>query len=436
MKNGFVIKLALVALLLLGMVGIAHAQVVPLPTRLELYGGQVKVFSSNRPIERVAVGNGDLIDVTTIDRRQIVVIAGAGQRGFTTLHVWYDDGGQRSIDVDVGTADPTGTSSVVREMLGVGTAAQVADLGGHVVVSGELTAEESARVQAITKLYPNVVDLSSADLVGMQPMIQMDVRIMEFKRDKLRELGIRWDSVIDGPSGGAIKDFSSSFFRILPDGSPFEGIDLPARINPMQTYFGIATSITSRINLLAQTGNAWELAAPQLSARSGGQASFLAGGEVPIPIAGAFGSTNVEFKDYGIKLDIAPVVNGNGEISTTVSTEVSKIDPSVAVGGVPGFLTRRTDTELNVRDGQTIVISGLVDIAGAKGFSGIPGLANIPVLGRLFRSDDFQAGRTDLVVFVTPRVIHPDHPANLEAIEKSNRMLEDFKQAIGGDIFD
>lgn len=436
MKNGFVIKLALVALLLLGMVGIAHAQVVPLPTRLELYGGQVKVFSSNRPIERVAVGNGDLIDVTTIDRRQIVVIAGAGQRGFTTLHVWYDDGGQRSIDVDVGTADPTGTSSVVREMLGVGTAAQVADLGGHVVVSGELTAEESARVQAIIKLYPNVVDLSSADLVGMQPMIQMDVRIMEFKRDKLRELGIRWDSVIDGPSGGAIKDFSSSFFRILPDGSPFEGIDLPARINPMQTYFGIATSITSRINLLAQTGNAWELAAPQLSARSGGQASFLAGGEVPIPIAGAFGSTNVEFKDYGIKLDIAPVVNGNGEISTTVSTEVSKIDPSVAVGGVPGFLTRRTDTELNVRDGQTIVISGLVDIAGAKGFSGIPGLANIPVLGRLFRSDDFQAGRTDLVVFVTPRVIHPDHPANLEAIEKSNRMLEDFKQAIGGDIFD
>src|SRR5690606_9802659 len=295
---------------------------------------------------------------------------------------------------------------------------------------------ESARVQAITKLYPNVVDLSSPDLVGMQPMILMDVRIMEFKRDKLRDLGIRWDSVIDGPSGGAIKDFSSSFFRILPDGSPFEGIDLPARINPMQTHFGIATSITSRINLLTQTGNAWELASPQLSARSGGQASFLAGGEVPIPVGGAFGSTNVEFKDYGIKLDIAPVVNGNGEISTTVATEVSKIDPSVAVAGIPGFLTRRTDTELNVRAGQTIVISGLSDIAGAKGFAGIPGLANIPGLGRLFRSDDFQAGRTDLVVFVTPRVVHPDDPLNLEAIEKSDRMLEDFKQAIGGDIFD
>jgi len=436
MQNGILGKLVLAAVLLLGISGIIHAQAVPLPARLELYGGQVKVFASNRPIERVAVGNGDLIEVTTIDRRQVVVIAGAGQRGFTTLHVWYDDGGQRSIDVSVNTADPNGTSSVVRQMLGAGTAARVADVEGHVVISGELTAEEAARVQAITKLYPNVVDLSSPDLVGMQPMILMDVRIMEFKRDKLRELGIRWDSVIDGPSGGAIKDFSSSFFRILPDGSPFEGIELPARINPMQTYFGIATSITSRINLLTQTGNAWELASPQLSARSGGQASFLAGGEVPIPVGGAFGSTNVEFKDYGIKLDIAPVVNGNGEISTTVATEVSKIDPSVAVAGIPGFLTRRTDTELNVRDGQTIVISGLVDIAGAKGFSGIPGLANIPVLGRLFRSDDFQAGRTDLVVFVTPRVVHPDDPLNLEAIEKSDRMLEDFKQTIGGGIFD
>ena len=252
----------------------------------------------------------------------------------------------------------------------------------------------------------------------------------------LRELGIRWDSTIDGPSGGAIKDFSSSFFRILPEGSPFLDIDLPARINPMETYFGLATSITSRINLMTRTGSAWELAAPQLSARSGGQATFLAGGQVPIPMAGAFGSTTVEFKDYGIKLSIEPAVNGNGEISTRVATEVSKIDPSVTVMGVPGFLTRSAETEINVRDGQTIVISGLVDMSGSKGFSGIPGLANIPVLGRLFRSDDFRAGRTDLVVFVTPRVITPDSQENLDAIQKSDRMLGDFRQAIGGDIFD
>ena len=436
MHSNFLRKLVLAAMLLLGSTGTALAQAVPLPSRLDLHGGQVQVFTSARPVARVAVGNGDLVDVTTIDKRQLVVIAGAGRHGFTTMHVWYEDGGQRSLDVNVTAADPGGTSELVRRMLGPDTAAQVADVGGYVVVTGELSAGEAARLATIAKVYPTVIDLSSADLVDMQPMVLMDVRIMEFNRDKLRELGIRWDSTIDGPSGGAIKDFSSSFFRILPEGSPFLDIDLPARINPMETYFGLATSITSRINLMTRTGSAWELAAPQLSARSGGQATFLAGGQVPIPMAGAFGSTTVEFKDYGIKLSIEPAVNGNGEISTRVATEVSKIDPSVTVMGVPGFLTRSAETEINVRDGQTIVISGLVDMSGSKGFSGIPGLANIPVLGRLFRSDDFRAGRTDLVVFVTPRVITPDSQENLDAIQKSDRMLGDFRQAIGGDIFD
>ncbi|MBB1061992.1 type II and III secretion system protein family protein [Marilutibacter spongiae] len=427
-------------LLLLAGTSAAWGQTVNLPNELNLYGGQVIVYNSSRPLERVAVGNGDLIEVTTIEKRQLVVIAGAGQTGYTTLHVWYEDGGQRAIVVHVNAANALSNSARVQQMLALepGSKARVVDIDGSVVVTGELTSEEAARVEEIKKVYPNLVNLSTADNVGMKPMVLMDVRIMEFKRNSLRNLGIRWDSVIDGPSGGAIKDFSSSFFRILPDGSRFEDIadQLPARINPMATYFGIATSITSKINLLTQNGDAFELASPQLSARSGGAANFLAGGEVPIPLTSSFGATNVEFKEYGIKLDIEPFVNENDEIFTKVSTEVSKIDPSVSVQGIPGFLTRKTGTEMNVKSGQTIVISGLVDIAGTKGFGGIPGLANIPILGRLFRSDDFQAGRTDLVIFVTPRVITPDHPANIDAIQKSERMLEDFKRTIGTDIFD
>jgi pilus assembly protein CpaC len=440
MRKDLLFRAFVVLTLAFGHIGETTAQTSTLPDKLNLYGGQVIVYKTARPLARVAVGNGDLIEVTTIEKRQLVVIAGTQAGGFTTLHLWYEDGGQRSIDVNVTPVNTSSTSMTVRELLALepGSKARVQDVGGSVVITGELTALQAERVTTIGKLYPNVVDLSTPDLVGMQPMVLMDVRIMEFKRDSLRRLGIRWDSIIDGPSGGAIKDFSSSFYRILPDGSRFLDIvdDLPARINPMETYFGIATSITSKINLLTQTGDAFELASPQLSARSGGSAAFLAGGEVPIPLTSSFGATNVEFKEYGIKLNIEPVVNSNDEISTTVSTEVSKIDPSVTVQGIPGFLTRKTDTELNVRDGQTIVISGLVDIAGSKGFGGIPGLANIPILGRLFRSDDFQAGRTDLVIFVTPRIINPDHPANIDAIQKSDRMLEEFKQTIGSDIFD
>ena len=416
----------------------AAAQVASLPDELRLHGGQVLVHKSPREIERVAVGNGELVEVTTIEKRQLVIIAGTDASGFTTLHLWFADGSQRAIDIHVNAGMALGASGVIREMLGPESTAKVSDIAGNVVITGELTATQAQQIQAITRLYPNIVDLTSADPVGMQPMVLMDVRIMEFNRNRLRELGIRWDNVIDGPSGGAIKDFSSSFYRVLPDGSPFREIEdvLPPRINPMETYFGIATTIGSQINMLTENGDAYELAAPQLSARSGGSASFLAGGEIPIPTVGGFGATSVEFKEYGIKLEIQPVVNGNGEISTTVLTEVSKIDPSRTVQGIPGFLTRRAETELNVRAGQTIVISGLVNVTGSKGFGGIPGLANVPVLGRLFRSDSFRAGRTDLVVFVTPRIITPSSPANIDAIQRSDRMRESFRATIGGDIFD
>ena len=417
---------------------VTGAQSMALPESLNLHGGQVLVFKSPRNIERVAVGNGELIEVTTIEKRQLVIIAGTQQSGFTTLHLWYEDGSQRAVDVTVNSSDASSASGIIRQMLGTDTRARIDDIGGKVVITGELTAVEAQRVGVITRIYPDVIDLTSADPVGMQPMVLMDVRIMEFSRNRLRELGIRWDNVIDGPSGGAIKDFSSSFYRVLPDGSAFKEIEdiLPGRINPMETYFGIATTIGSQIDIMTENGEAYELASPQLSARSGGSANFLAGGEIPITSVGGFGATNVEFKEYGIKLDIQPVVNGDGEISTTVLTEISKIDPSVTVNGIPGFLTRRTETELNVRAGQTIVISGLVDIDGSKSFVGIPGLANIPILGRLFRSDAFRAGRTDLVVFVTPRIITPSSPANIDGIQRSDRMLEDFRDAVGGDIFD
>lgn len=415
-----------------------RAQSLVLPSTLDLHGGQVLVFKSPRNIERVAVGNGELIEVTTVDKRQLVVIAGAQKSGFTTLHLWYEDGSQRSVDVTVNSADASSASGIIRQMLGAETAARVDDIGGKVVITGELTAQEAQRVGVIKQIYTDVIDLTSADPVGMQPMVLMDVRIMEFSRSRLRDLGIRWDNVIDGPTGGAIKDFSSSFYRVLPDGSPFKEIEdvLPGRINPMETYFGIATTISSKIDILTENGEAWELASPQLSARSGGSASFLAGGEIPITSVGGFGSTNVEFKEYGIKLDIQPVVNREGEVSTTILTEVSKINPAVTVNGIPGFLTRRTETELNVRAGQTIVISGLVDINGSKDFLGLPGLSSIPVLGRLFRSDGFRSGRTDLVVFVTPRVVTPSSPANIDGVQRSDRMLEDFRRTIGGDIFD
>ncbi len=127
-------------------------------------------------------------------------------------------------------------------------------------------------------------------------------------------------------------------------------------------------------------------------------------------------------------------MNADGDISAKVETEISKIDPAVVVNGFPGFLTRRGNTELNVHEGETIVISGLVDANAAKTIDKVPGLGQVPVLGELFRSRAFQANRTDLVVFVTPYVLDARSKRNQDLVKHSDQMREDFIKNAGADI--
>jgi pilus assembly protein CpaC len=279
----------------------------------------------------------------------------------------------------------------------------------RVVITGQdINPGIGSRIDAIQKIYPTVLNFTTADPVGMRPMVQMDVKIMEFDTNALEELGIQWDNVIRGPVAGIVKDFTNNnYYRINPEQSPANGVLLPNKLQGTQAFFGIATQIGSAINLMMNKGKAFLLASPQLSARSGGQAKFLAGGEVPIPVPQGFGQVTVDYKEYGIKLDIEPLVNFNQDISTRILAEVSRVDPTVTVQGVPGFTTRRTESEINVHAGETIVISGLIDSSAQQDAKRLPLLGDIPILGKLFRSDGFRGNRTELVMFVTPRVVTP-----------------------------
>ncbi|MEB1529506.1 type II and III secretion system protein family protein [Xanthomonas sp. WHRI 7945] len=406
------------------------AVVTPLPERARIYAGQAAVHSLPQALKRVAVGNGELVQVTNIGKRELVII---GQKpGATSVHLWLQDGRQIDVPVEVMEGNAPATVETVRTLL-----ADVPNLGVHavadrVVITGQdINPGVAKRIEALQKLYPSLLDFTSADPVGMRPMVLMDVKIMEFDSNALEELGIEWDNVIQGPVGGLLKDFTTNdYYRINPPGSPAAGVVLPNRVPGTQAFFGIATQIGSAINLLMNKGKAFLLASPQLSARSGGQAKFLVGGEVPIPIPQGFGQVTVDFKEYGIKLDIEPLVNGNQEISTRLLAEVSRIDPTVSVQGVPGFTTRRTESELNVRAGETIVISGLIDSSAQQDAKKFPLLGEIPILGKLFRSDGFRGNRTELVMFVTPRIITPDSQENLDGLEHGRRIQERGKEAM------
>jgi pilus assembly protein CpaC len=415
--------------------GQSHAQSAApdIGDSITMYAGQALVQRAPRPLKRVAVGDGNLLQVKAIGTRELVLIA--NKAGDTSVQLWMKDGTQRSVSVHVVVGNGEEAAAMVEKLLGGSDTISVSSVGGNVVLTGrDLAPQDVARIAAIKKIYPQVLDFTSANAVTMKPTVMMRVRIMEFDKKAINQLGIKWDSMIDGPAGGLVHNWvTNPYYGVVNKGSIFEGANV---LPGTQSFLGLATSITSKINLMMQDGNAWELATPQLSARSGGVADFLVGGEVPIPVSQGLGETTVEYKQYGIKLHIAPIVNSRGDISTDIETEISKIDPSVTVKGYPGFLTRRATTQMNVHEGDTIVISGLVDANASKTFDRVPGFGDIPILGSLFRSRAFQKNRTDLVIFVTPTVIDAKSKQNLELIEKSDRLRDDFQKVVGKDIVD
>jgi len=421
--------------------GEAHAAAPVIPDTVSMYAGQALVQSAPGPVKRVAVGDGKLVEVRVLGSSELVLIA--SESGDTSIELWMTDGTRRSVSVHIVEGNNQQTATMVRKLLEDSPSVAVNEVGANVVLTGgDLSQGDLARIAAIRKLYPQVLDFTSANAVEMKPMVMMQVRIMEFDKKAINQIGIKWDSMISGPGGGLVHDWVtnpihrgaySGFNGVGANGS---GAKLPLRVAGTASYFGIATSIASQIDLMMQTGEAWELAAPQLAARSGGVADFLVGGEVPIPISQGLGETTVQYKPYGIKLHIAPIINSAGDISTDIETEVSHIDPSVNVNGYPGFLTRRASAQLNVHEGDTIVISGLVDATVSKTFDKVPGLGQIPILGALFRSRGFRSERTDLVIFVTPVVIDANSTHNREMVEKSDRLRDDFRKTVGNDIVD
>jgi pilus assembly protein CpaC len=182
------------------------------------------------------------------------------------------------------------------------------------------------------------------------------------------------------------------------------------------------------------------LAQPKLVCASGEKAEFLAGGEVPIPLV-----TNnqfaVEYKPYGVILKLRPTADRNGNIQTEIEAEVSEVDTSVAVslGGatsIPGFRTRKVKTNVTVRHGETIVLSGVFSHDEQKAVSKLPGLGHIPIIGEIFKNRAFDSTKRELVIFVTPRIVTPDSDKIHTLIEDVKSRYKQARSEVTFNIFD
>lgn len=368
---------------------------------LTLSVGQAHVLNEPQ-IKRIAVGNGKILQATALDDKQVLIIPEAA--GQSTLHLW-SRAGERLIQIYVVPSDANRLLSEVSGLLGEASGVTARVVGDKVILEGASANQSTAnRVTEIAKRYPAIVNL--VNRTAVERMIAIDVRMVEIRRDLMQNIGVKWSGQAQGPSFGIIGDLHRSD-RLRPGGagSDAPGMDVRRYSAPFGTAISLATNLTSMLNLMVNNGDAVILAEPRLSCRSGGQAKFIAGGELPIPVSSGLGQTSVSFKEYGVKFDVSPVANDQGVISAKIGTEISALNFDVMIQNIPGLSKRRADTEVNLRENQTLVIAGLVTDDMSRHVDKVPALGDVPILGKLFRSRQFREQQTELVVMITPRFV-------------------------------
>ena len=357
---------------------------------------------------RIALGSGRVLQANWLDDRQLLLIPEAP--GETTLHLWLKGGGIRKYQILVTESNSVRLAQDMNLLLGDNSGVRARALGDRILLEGQNPTEEGAwRAAELVKRYPQVISLVSRR--GYEQMINLEVKMIEIGRNALKQLGVRWqgggagDWAVSGPSFGVIGDFKRSG-AFLPEGgaAATRGFVVAPRIHPFATSASMVSSLSSMIDLMVQNGDAAVLAEPRLSTRSGGKARFVAGGELPIPMLNANGAASVDFKEYGVRFEVEPVVNAQGIISASLHTEISSIDDEVMVRGVPGLRKQSSNTDVNLRPGETLVIAGMVRNEMSGAITKIPGLGDLPILGHLFRSKRFRQRESEMVVLITPRL--------------------------------
>lgn len=389
---------------------------------IEMFVGETRVIK-RRNVARIAVGNGKIMSSAALDDKEILIIA--NEPGVSVLHVWTKDGRSGRIKVRILGSDMKRIENELVRFFAGFPNVKTQTIGEKIVVEGDnLSDADLFKIDELSKRYPQIINFTGR--VGWEKMIYLDVKVVEFKKDKLRDLGVKWDQEIQGPAFGLAGDVrTNSYFRVK---GQLEGEDqLPLRVTPFQSYLGIVTNLNSRIRLSEAKGDAVVLAEPKLAARSGSAAKFQAGGEIPYSAVSSLGQTTVIFKKYGVLLEIKPKADNSGAIRSEITAEVSQPDTSaMSSTGVPGLLTRRAETEFNVRAGETMVIAGLIDRRKSGAADQIPGLGSIPLLGYLFKSRNSQDRETELVVFVTPTIVDANSSQLKELKDRVEKNVDEF----------
>ena len=362
-----------------------------------------ELIQVDRPFKELLVGNPEIADVLALTNQTIYILGRT--LGATNLTVYGENRELMAVLDIVVSYDVAGLKQKLYEVM-PDEPVEVRTLNGMVLLAGPVsTAARANEAMQIAQRYAPDSVTNSMTVEGSQ-QVMLQVRFAEVNRTAVRELGI--GNLLD--VGGSNFGFNLVTSGALPLATPGAAFG-----TAVSTISAGAFDLATTFRALERRGLARILAEPNLVALSGDTAFFLAGGEFPIPVSQDQDTITVEFKQFGIGLGFTPTVIGKDLINLIVAPEVSRIDPSISVpvgGGlnptsVPGLSVRRAETTIELRDGQSFAIAGLLQSDFLNQIDGLPWLADIPILGLLFSSRGYQQNETELVIIVTPRLVQP-----------------------------
>lgn len=379
-------------------------------TTITLKPGFTMTIITNTPFNDVVVGDANVADVFPLTGASAYV---QGRTAGATNISFYDADkklmGSAILKVEVDFAELNRAISSAVPSANV----DVDNINGRIRLSGAVKdGVDLKRVLEIAMQFSTDPVVNAIRVTDPQ-QVQLDVRIIEISRTSGRELGVELNATNAGVSRGSTGGVPDPATGHVTDGIVSGNAPFGSFIGNLLQIAG--TEIDAVINVLEGRGLARRLANPTLVTTSGVEANFVVGGEVPITsaVAGENGvmATQTDYREYGVRLNFIPVVMDDGLISLRIRPEVSDIDTSVTVNGQPAFISRKADTTVTLRDGQSFAIAGLLQVDNERNLKQVPWMGQIPVLGALFRSSAFQKKETDLVILVTPRLVKPGTPA-------------------------
>ncbi len=379
--------------------------------RMQVTVGMSETVKVSLPFAEIVVGDPETADVNPLTDKTLYVLG--RKLGLTNIAL-FDDKRQLVgvIDLEV-THDLNGLRHALKQAM-PNNKINVRSINGRILLEGTVPSAPAAeRAMSLAREFsPEDGKVSNSLSISANQQVNLEVRFVEVNRTAGKDLGVNWfaqNNKLGATSGidtlGTVGGLTSIGRGALSGSFPFGTL--------VANILGKGVNPDVLITALEQKKLARRLAEPNLTALSGESASFHAGGEFPIPVAQEDGKIQIQFKEFGVRLSFLPTVLDDGLINLKVKPEVSEIDAANSIRAsqsgvlIPGLSVRRAETSVELRDGQSFAIAGLLQTVNAKTVDQVPWLGDVPVLGTLFRSSSFQKKESDLVIIVTPRLVRP-----------------------------